>query len=59
MVLFTGRHYRDCAADAGMASRSRARRKSTLVLTSIPAAVSPRWADWVMIRVEADLLATA
>jgi phytoene/squalene synthetase len=59
MVLFTGRHYRDCAITAGMPSRSGPRRKTTLVLTSIPAAVSPRWADRVMIRVEADLLATA
>jgi phytoene/squalene synthetase len=59
MVLFTGRHYRDCAIIAGMPSPSGPRRKTTLVLTSIPAAVSPRWADRVMIRVEADLLATA
>jgi len=59
MVLFTSRHYRDCGINAGMPFRSGPRRKSTLVLTSIPAAVSPRWADRVMIRVEADLLATA
>ena len=58
MVLFTGRHYRDCAVDAGMPTTPRPRGKTTLVLTSIPAAISPRWADRVMIRVEADLLAT-
>ena len=59
MVLFTGRHYRDCAIDAGMSQRSGSRGKATMVLTSIPAAVSPKWADRVMIRVEADLLAIA
>jgi phytoene/squalene synthetase len=58
MVLFTDRHYRGCAVDAGMPSRSVSRRVSTLVLTSIPAAISPRWAQRVMIRVETDLLAT-
>jgi phytoene/squalene synthetase len=58
MVLFTDRHYRDCAIDAGMPSRSVSRRVSTLVLTSLPAAISPRWAQRVLIRVEADLLAT-
>jgi hypothetical protein len=42
-----------------MRQRSGARSKATMVLTSIPAAVSPRWADRVMIRVETDLLATA
>lgn len=58
MVLFTDRHYRDCAIDAGMPPRSVSRRVSTLILTSIPAAVSPRWAQRVLIRVETDLLAT-
>jgi phytoene/squalene synthetase len=58
MVLFTGRHYRDCGVDAGMPPRSVSRRVSTLVLTSLPAAISPWWAQRVMIRVETDLLTT-
>lgn len=58
MLLFTGRHYRNCAIDAGMPPRSVSRRASTLILTSLPAAVSPRWAQRVLIRVETDLLAT-
>ena len=58
MLLFTGRHYRDCAIDAGMPPRSVSRRGSTLILTSLPAAVSPRWAQRILIRVETDLLAT-
>jgi phytoene/squalene synthetase len=59
MLLFTGRHYRDCAIDAGMPPRSVSRRASTLILTSLPAAVSPRWAQRILIRVETDLLKTA
>jgi phytoene/squalene synthetase len=58
MVLFIDRHYRDCAVDAGMPSWSVSRRASTLVLTSLPAAISPWWAQRVMTRVETDLLAT-
>ena len=58
MVLFTDRHYRDCAIDAGMPPRSVSRRASTLIFTSLPAAISPRWAQRVMIRVETDLLTT-
>ena len=59
MLLFTGRHYRDCAIDAGMPPRSVSRRASSLILTSLPAAISPRWAQRVLIRVETELLATA
>ena len=58
MVLFTDRHYRDCAIDAGMPPRSVSRRASTLILTSLPAAISPAWAQRVLIRVETDLLTT-
>lgn len=59
MLLFTGRHYRECAIAAGMPPRSVSRRASTLILTSLPAAVSPQWAQRVLIRVETDLLTTA
>jgi len=58
MVLFTDRHYRDCAVEAGMRPWSSSRPGSGLVLTSLPAAFSPKWADRVMVRVERDLLAT-
>ena len=58
MFSFTDRHYRDCAIDAGMTTLSVSRPVLTLVLTSIPAMFSPRWADRVMARVETDLLAT-
>jgi phytoene/squalene synthetase len=58
MMLFTDRHYRECAVEAGMTPWSVSTRVSTLVLTSLPAVVSPWWADRVMTRVETNLLAT-
>ena len=57
MMLSTGRHYRDY-------SQSSDRRWSTphsfvmMILFSLPAAFSPRWADRILIRVERDLLST-
>jgi phytoene/squalene synthetase len=58
MVLFTERHYRDCAVEAGMRPWSGSRPGSALVMTSLPAAFSPKWANRVMVRVETDLQAT-
>jgi phytoene/squalene synthetase len=58
MFLFTERHYRGCAINAGMTKFSVSRSVPTLVLISLPAVVSPRWADRVLARVETDLLAT-
>lgn len=58
MFLFTDRHYRDCAIEAGMTTLSVSRPVLALVLTSLPAVFSPRWADRVMTRVETDLLTT-
>jgi phytoene/squalene synthetase len=58
MMLFTDRHYRECAVEAGMTPWSVSKRVSTLVLTSLPAVFSPWWADRVMTRVETNLLAT-
>lgn len=58
MVLFTDRHYRDCALEAGMTPLSTSRPLSFMLLTSLPAIFSPWWADRVMTRVETDLLAT-
>ena len=58
MMLFTDRHYRDCAVDAGVPTWSAPRRVLTMVLASLPAAISPWWAKRVLLRVERDLLAT-
>ena len=58
MMLFTDRHYRDCAVDAGVSTWSAPRRVLTMVLASLPAAISPWWANRVLLRVERDLLAT-
>ncbi|MGA7228662.1 MAG: squalene/phytoene synthase family protein [Acidimicrobiia bacterium] len=58
MVLFTDRHYRDCAVEAGMTPLSGYRPVPSLVLICLPAVFSPWWADRVMTRVETDLLAT-
>lgn len=55
MMLLTGRHY-DTYTTATRGPRPR--RVATMMLTSLPAAFSPWWADRVMIRVENDLLAT-
>ncbi len=58
MMLFTDRHYADCARDMGAPSSSSPRRVATMVMASLPAAFSPRWAARVLLRVERDLLAT-
>lgn len=58
MMLFTDRHYRDCAVDAGVPTWSGPRWAITMVLVSLPAVVSPAWASWILRRVERDLLAT-
>ena len=59
MLLYTDRHYRWCADRAGLQSWSGPRRTATILLTSLPAALSRRWARRVMNRVERDFLATA
>ncbi len=58
MMLFTDRHYRDCAVDAGVPTWSGPRWAVTMVLASLPAAFSPAWANWMLLRIERDLLAT-
>ena len=56
MMLLTGRSYETYA----FPSRTpRPRRIATMMLTSLPAAFSPRWADRILVRVEEDLLAAA
>ena len=59
MLLYTDRHYRWCADRVGLPSWSGPRRTTTILLASLPAAVSRRWAGRVMHRVERDFLATA
>ncbi|MFV1963753.1 MAG: hypothetical protein ACC658_18290, partial [Acidimicrobiia bacterium] len=59
MMLFTDRHYRDCAIDAGVPTWSGPRRVVTIALASLSAAVSPGWANRMLLRVERDLLASA
>jgi phytoene/squalene synthetase len=58
MMLFTDRHYRRCATESGIPSWSGPTRVGSMILTSIPAAFSARWADRILVRVERDLLAT-
>ena len=58
MMLFTDRHYAGCARDIGAPSSPGRRRVATMVMASLPAAFSPRWAEHVLVRVEKDLLAT-
>ena len=58
MMLFTDRHYRNCAVDAGAPPWSAPRGVLTMVLASLPAAVSPWWATRMLLRAERDLLAT-
>ncbi|MEA1902999.1 MAG: squalene/phytoene synthase family protein [Actinomycetota bacterium] len=58
MMLFTARHYRNCALEVGLNPRSSGSRVSTMVLSAFRAAISPWWADSVLLRVERDLLET-
>ena len=58
MMLLTNRHYRSCARNSGETTFSTPRRVVTMVMTSLPAAFSPSWAERVLLRAERDLLAT-
>ncbi len=57
MMLLTNRHYRSCAGNIGATTSSSPRRVVSMVMTSLPAAFSPSWAERVLRRVERDLLA--
>jgi phytoene/squalene synthetase len=59
MMLYTDRHYRNCAIAAGLPTSTPDRRSLTMVLESLPAALSPKWADRILLRVERELLASA
>jgi phytoene/squalene synthetase len=58
MMLFTDRHYAGCARDIGAPTSSAPPRVATMVMESLPAAFSSRWAERILLRVEKDLLAT-
>jgi len=58
MMLFTERHYRPYVAESKTDRPQRQRGVATMLLTALPAAFSPRWADRMLVRAEEDLLAT-
>lgn len=57
MMLFTDRHYRRMAVSVGIPDWRGPKSLPAMLMTSLPAAWSPRWANRVVRRVEADLLA--
>lgn len=59
MMLFTERHYGAYAVTKSSRRVIRRRRVTMMMLASLPAAFSPRWAERILVRVEEDLLATA
>jgi phytoene/squalene synthetase len=54
MLLYTDRHYRSCARRAGLRSWAGRAGGLSLILGSLPAAWSRRWADDVLTRVVGD-----
>ena len=59
MMLFTERHFGNYTVVAQISRPNRSRSATTMMLVSLPAAFSPRWAERMLVRVEEDLLATA
>ena len=57
MMLFTDRHYRECAASLGLPTWPGPRRIATMMLAAFPAAVSRKWTTRMLVRAEAGLLA--
>jgi hypothetical protein len=57
MMLFTNRHYRQMASSVGIADWSGPNSLPAMLIASLPAAWSARWADRIVRRVEAALLA--
>ena len=58
MMLFTERHYRPYVVETKTVRPRRAQSVATMLLTALPAAFSPRWADRMLLRAEKELLAT-
>ncbi len=59
LLLFTDRHYRGCAVDAGYEPWSGANSTVKLFLTSLLSALSSRWALRTIRRIEDNFLAAA
>ncbi len=59
MLLRTDRHYSWCAQKVGMSGWRGPGTTTAIVLSSLPAALSRRWATRMMLRVERDLLGSA
>lgn len=59
LMLFTDRHYRRMAASVGIPDWPGPKSLHAMLMTSLPAAWSPRWANRVLRRVESGLLAVA
>jgi len=59
MLLHTDRHYRWCASRVGVASWRGPSTNASIVTAALLAAVSRRWSDRVMRRVERDFLTAA
>jgi len=53
MMLFTHGHYR--SQTGRVRGRHLPRRVTSMFLMALPASVSPRWANWVLRRIEEDL----
>ena len=52
MMLFTDRHYRECAASLGLPGWAGPSRVVTMMLVCFPAAVSRSWANRLLLRAE-------
>lgn len=59
LMLFTNRHYRDMRPETKVGRGSAPRRPLSMVLTALPAAFSPRWADNVFRKVEQEIQTVA
>lgn len=59
MLLFTDRHYRSCAARAGLEPWGGPRSGARLILSALPAVWSRGWADRIMAGIEESFLTAA
>jgi phytoene/squalene synthetase len=59
MMLYTERHYRNCALEVGLRVRSPGRNIPSMILSAFRAIFSPLTADRILLQAERNLLATA
>lgn len=59
MMLYTERHYRNCALEVGLEVRSPGRNSPSMILSAFRAIFSPLTADRILLQAERNLLATA